>query len=67
MLEAASAPTERRLAAFAAAGLDESKMRKWALIRCAYLGADEQEVAVLALVGDTPLAAPPSDLDDRTD
>ena len=39
--------TERRLAAFAAAGLDEDRMRKWALIRCAYLGADEHEAAVL--------------------
>ncbi len=39
--------TERRLAAFAAAGLDGERMRKWALIRCAYLGADEQEAAVL--------------------
>ncbi len=44
--------TERRLAAFAAAGLDDDRMRKWALIRCAYLGADEQEAQVLrSLVG----------------
>jgi streptomycin 6-kinase len=39
--------TERRLRAFAAAGLDEERMRKWAVIRCAFLGADEHEVAVL--------------------
>ena len=38
--------TERRLAAFAAAGLDEARMRAWTLIRFAYLGADEQEAAV---------------------
>ena len=29
--------TERRLAAFAAAGLDEERMRKWTVIRGAYL------------------------------
>jgi len=39
--------TERRLAAFAAAGLDESRMRAWAVIRCACLGAGENEVRVL--------------------
>ena len=39
--------TERRLAAFAAAGLDEGRMRAWALIRGAYLGADAHEAAVL--------------------
>jgi streptomycin 6-kinase len=39
--------TERRLAAFAAAGLDEERMRAWAVIRGAYLGADEHEVEVL--------------------
>lgn len=45
--------TRRRLAAFAAAGLDEGRMRTWAFIRGACLGADEQEVAVLrALVGE---------------
>jgi len=44
--------TERRIAAFAAAGLDEDRMRKWAVIRCACLGADEGEAQVLrALVG----------------
>jgi len=39
--------TERRLAAFAAAGLDEGRMRAWAVIRCACLGADEDEARVL--------------------
>jgi streptomycin 6-kinase len=39
--------TERRLAAFAAAGLDEGRMRAWAVIRGAYLGADENEERVL--------------------
>ena len=39
--------TERRLAAFAAAGLDESRMRAWAVIRGAYLGADDDGVEVL--------------------
>lgn len=41
--------TERRLAAFAAAGLDEERMRTWAVIRGAYLGADESESEVLRL------------------
>ena len=39
--------TERRLAAFAAAGLDEERMRAWSIIRGAYLGADENEAKVL--------------------
>jgi len=39
--------TERRLATFAAAGLDEARMRKWAVVRGAYLGADEEETEVL--------------------
>jgi streptomycin 6-kinase len=39
--------TERRLAAFAAAGLDEGRMRAWAVIRCACLGAGEDEARVL--------------------
>ena len=39
--------TERRLAAFAAAGLDEERMRMWAVIRGAYLGAEEDEIEVL--------------------
>ena len=41
------ATTERRLAAFAAVGLDEERMRAWSVIRGAYLGADEDEVEVL--------------------
>jgi len=39
--------TERRLAAFAAAGLDQERMRVWAVIRGAYLGADPDECEVL--------------------
>ena len=39
--------TERRLAAFAAAGLDEERMRQWAVIRGASLGADADEIEVL--------------------
>ena len=39
--------TERRIAAFAAAGLDEERIRQWAVIRAAYLGADDDEASVL--------------------
>jgi len=39
--------TERRLEAFAAAGLDQGRMRAWAVIRGAYLGAGEEEERVL--------------------
>jgi streptomycin 6-kinase len=39
--------TERRLRAFAGGGLDEGRMRKWAVIRGAYLGAGEAEARVL--------------------
>jgi streptomycin 6-kinase len=39
--------TERRLAAFAEAGLDQKRMRAWAIIRGSYLGADENDVDVL--------------------
>jgi streptomycin 6-kinase len=39
--------TERRLAAFAAGGLDETRMRAWALIRGACLRADRDEAQVL--------------------
>jgi streptomycin 6-kinase len=39
--------TERRLAAFAAAGLDEGRMRAWCVIRGAYLGVDDRDVEVL--------------------
>ena len=41
--------TERRLAAFAAAGLDEERMRNWTVIRGAYLRAEDAE-ALRALV-----------------
>ena len=37
--------TERRLAAFAAAGLDQERMRAWAVIRGAYLGSDAERGA----------------------
>jgi len=39
--------TERRLAAFASAGLDDRRIRAWAVIRASYLGADDDEVEVL--------------------
>ena len=39
--------TERRLAAFAAVGLEQDRMRAWAVIRGAYLDADDDEVDVL--------------------
>jgi streptomycin 6-kinase len=39
--------TKRRLAAFAAVGLDEGRMRAWTLIRLACLGAAEHEVQVV--------------------
>jgi streptomycin 6-kinase len=39
--------TERRLAAFAAAGLDQERMRMWTVIRGAYLGADPDEIDVI--------------------
>ncbi len=38
---------ERRLAAFAAAGLDEARMRCWAVIRGAYLGSSADATGVL--------------------
>jgi streptomycin 6-kinase len=41
------AVTERRLAAFAGAGLDEQRMRRWAVIRGACLRADANEERVL--------------------
>ena len=41
--------TERRLAAFVAAGLDEERMRMWTVIRGAYLRPEEAE-ALRALV-----------------
>jgi streptomycin 6-kinase len=39
--------TRRRLSKFAAAGLDEERMRAWSVIRGAYLGISDREVAVL--------------------
>lgn len=39
--------TERRLQAFAETGLDQERMRAWAVIRGAYLGAGEEEERVL--------------------
>jgi streptomycin 6-kinase len=39
--------TERRIAAFAEAGLREDRIRAWAVIRGAYLGAEPDEVRVL--------------------
>jgi len=39
--------TERRIAAFVAAGLREERIRAWAVIRGAYLGAEPDEVEVL--------------------
>jgi streptomycin 6-kinase len=39
--------TQRRLAAFAAVGLDEERMRAWTVIRGSYLGADPDEVEVI--------------------
>jgi streptomycin 6-kinase len=39
--------TERRLEAFAAAGLDQERMRLWTVIRGAYLGADQDEIDVI--------------------
>jgi len=39
--------TERRIAAFAATGLDEHRIRAWTVIRGAYLGADEDEAQAL--------------------
>jgi streptomycin 6-kinase len=39
--------TRRRLAAFAAVGLDERRMRAWAVIRAAYLGANARQVGIL--------------------
>ena len=39
--------TARRLAAFAGVGLDQERMRKWTVIRGAYLGADENEIEML--------------------
>jgi streptomycin 6-kinase len=42
--------TEHRLSAFAAAGLDEGRMRTWAVIRGAYLSGDEHVEVLRALL-----------------
>jgi streptomycin 6-kinase len=39
--------TERRLAAFGAAGLDQRRMRAWAIVRGSYLGVDGADAEVL--------------------
>ena len=39
--------TERRIAAFVGAGLDEFKIRAWTVIRASYLGADPAEAALI--------------------
>jgi hypothetical protein len=38
---------QRRLTAFTAAGLDQTRMRAWAVVRGAYLGVDHSDVEVL--------------------
>ena len=40
--------TERRIAAFVAAGLDDERIRIWAIIRGAILTDDPEELALLA-------------------
>jgi streptomycin 6-kinase len=42
------AETERRVAAYVAAGLDDFKIRAWAVVRGSYLGGDSEEAALLA-------------------
>jgi streptomycin 6-kinase len=44
--------TERRIAAFVAAGLDDYKIRAWAIVRGSYLGGDADEAALLASLAD---------------
>jgi streptomycin 6-kinase len=39
--------TERRIAAFVAAGLDDFKIRAWTAIRGSYLGADPEEAGLI--------------------
>jgi hypothetical protein len=38
--------TERRIAAFVAAGLDDYKIRAWTVIRGSYLGLEPEEAAL---------------------
>ena len=40
--------TERRIAAFVAAGLDDRRIRIWAIVRGAYLTEDPEELALLS-------------------
>jgi hypothetical protein len=39
--------TERRIAAFVAAGLDDFKIRAWTVIRLSFLGADPDEAELV--------------------
>jgi hypothetical protein len=39
--------TERRIAAFVAAGLDDFRIRAWAIVRGAFLTDDEGELELL--------------------
>jgi streptomycin 6-kinase len=41
------AQTDRRIAAFADAGLDEWKIRAWTVIRASYLGAEPEQAALI--------------------
>ena len=41
------AQTERRIAAFAAAGLDEWRIRAWTVIRASYLGAEPEQASLI--------------------
>lgn len=41
------AQTDRRIAAFAAAGLDEWRIRAWTVIRASYLGAEPEQAALI--------------------
>jgi streptomycin 6-kinase len=41
------ARTDRRIAAFAGAGLDEWRIRAWTVIRASYLGAEPEEAALI--------------------
>jgi hypothetical protein len=40
--------TERRIASFVAAGLDDLRIRIWAIVRGAFLTDDPEELALLA-------------------
>ena len=45
------ARTERRIAAFAAAGLDERRIRAWTVIRGAYLASAEELTVLREIAG----------------